>query len=245
MSHYCRDEILTQGLELAASPTVIQHDMPGGMVASNAWSIKWLQNALDLFHRKYPFSSDIVDVNITIRASNVDLVLSSDLVTYLPTDYIIDVKDGIDITINNQIFFLIRKSYQYWRRYYLTCQNTPSSRPYIYTKINNKIKVLPLLDNPVSGVLHYYSLPSALNPQDPVTFPDEFILIEFVRLKALEWTRAREVPIGTAQQYLVKQLAGLRVSGLLDEPEFEDAVPLNNNQIILDNVDRNSWMGPI
>lgn len=242
-SRYVRDEIISQALDLAASPTVTAHDMPGGVVQPNAYAIKWLQNALDKFHRKYPFSSDIQDVTLTLQANNVDVVVTSDTTLYLPTDFIIDVRNGLEASYNGSSYRLTRKSYQYWLNYKLGNQNTTATRALVYTIINNRIKVLPLLSTAQSATLHYYALATALDANDPVNFPDEWTLIEFVSLKAKEWTRSIEV--GTAEIYLTKQLAGLRSSGLLNEPEYEDGIPLENNQSFNESslINRNSWMG--
>ena len=243
MGRYTRDEICLQGLELASCPGLTKQDAPGGILDPNAKSIKWLQNALDYFHRKYPFASDILDVDLTIQVNNVDAVLTADPTKYLPTDFIVDVRDGIDVTFNGAFSQIFRKDYRTWRLKNQASQSGLAQRPEIYTRLNNRIKVLPKVSEPLSAVLHYYALPAVLETDSPVPFPDEWILIEFIRLKALEWVRTIELL--TAQKYLDIALAGLIASGLLNEPEHEGGVPLENNQVIIDGAyNRNSWMGP-
>ncbi len=247
-SRYVRDEILSQGIELSASPTVIAHDMPGGVIDGNAYSIKWLQNALDMFHRKYPFASDIHTAAMTIQGSNADVLLASPNTLlpgdsiYLPDNFILDVRNGLICTIGTQSYRLKRKSFQYWLNYSLSFQTLTQASTTAYCIVNEKIKVAPLLTEPVSATLYYYALPALLGPKSHVPFPDEFVLIEFIRLKALEWTRSLEP--GTSQMYLTKQLAGLRASGLLNEPEYEDGIPLENNQVLNDGTafSRTAWM---
>jgi hypothetical protein len=245
MSRYTRDEIISQGLDLAHSPTVTTHDAPGGIIQQNAWSIKWLQNALDFFHRKYPFASDILDVSITIQANSVDAVLTSNTSLFLPLDFVLDVRDGIDVFDQNGRFYPIyRRDYRTWRVLNQTSQGFSGTRANIYTILNNRIKVLPLLSESRVATLHYYALPPVLKNDDVPSFPDEWVLVEFVRLKCLEWVRSLEP--GTAHMYLTRQLAGLRASGLLHEPENESGIPVYNNQTILDGeADRNAWMGNI
>lgn len=247
MARYTRDEIIAQGLDLAASPTVLQHDMSGGVVNENAWAIKWLQNALDMFHRKFPFSSDIASVAVTIQGNNTDVVLTSDGVSYLPTDFMIDVRNGLVVTINNQTFRLTRKSFQYWLSVYNYSGNTSFSslsQGGLYCIVNNRIKVAPLTTTSQAGTLWYYALPALLTATSTPPFPDEWSLIEFIRLKALEWTRS--IDVGTAQMYLQKELARFKANGLLNEAEY-DVIPLENNQVLPDGalLNRNAWMGNI
>lgn len=243
MSRYSRDEVLIQGLELASSPTVIKHDMPGGTIEPSAYSIKWLQNALDMFHRKYPFSTDVTNVSMYLGVNTYDLVLSSDHSIYLPTDYILDIRHGLLGEINNQKFRVERRGFQTWLQASQFNNNTSVRRPFTYTTVNNRIKIAPQVSEALSLTLWYYALPAALEAEDQVPFPDEWSLIEFIRLKALEWTRSIE--IGTAQAYLTKELGRLRASGLLHETEY-DVFPLENNQVLIEGVGgdvRNAWMG--
>jgi len=241
-SRYTRDEIISQGIELSASATIIQHDLGGGLVSPNAYSIKWLQNALDMFHKRYPFSSDVQSVALTIPMNSYDAYLTSDSNKYRPTDYMIDVRDGIVCNIRNQSYRLKRLSFQYWLNN--TVRNTlqTTTQPTIYCTVNNRFKVAPLLTQAQAATLWYYALPTLLDANDIPNFPDEWVLIEFVRLKALEWTRSIEP--GTAQVYMTKELARLRSTGLLDDTEYE-VIPLENNQVIPDGalVNRNAWMG--
>ncbi len=245
-TRYVRDEIISQGLDLASSPTVSQHDMPGGVVQPNAYAIKWLQNALDMFHRQYPFASDIVTATMTIPVNADDIYVTSLGSTgYLPTDFILDMRNGLFVSIGGRNKQIFRKSFQYWLPQAQSMQNTPQQSPSIYAIANNRIKIAPRVSTALSGTLYYYQLATALGPNDACNFPDEWTLIEFIRLKALEWTRAIEP--GTAQNYFSKQLAGLRSSGLLNEPEYEDGIPIENNQSFTEgmNVNRNTWMGSI
>src|SRR6266446_2656558 len=186
-SRYTRDEIIVQGLELADCGTLNQHDMPGGLVSPTAHSVKWLQNAMDMFHRKYPFATDIQDISITIPVGNLNSYLTSTPSLYLPSDFIIDVRDGIDIVTNNSTYSLKRLSYQYWRKFQV--QSQISNSPRYYSIVSGKIKVLPLLSVSTPATLHYYALAPAFKAEDKINFPDEWSLIEFIKLKALEHVR--------------------------------------------------------
>ena len=197
-----------------------------------------------MFHRKYPFASDIQNVAVTVQGNNTDLVLASDNTKYLPADFMLDVRDGIVITISNRTFRLKRKSFQYWLSIYNAFLNTTTanlSSGGVYTIINNMFKVAPLITAAQAATLWYYALPAVMTASSIPNFPDDWTLIEFVRLKALEWTRG--IDVGVAQIYMQKELARLKSSGLLNDAEY-DTIPLENNQVVPNTVNRNSWMGP-
>jgi len=240
MPRYTRDEILLQGLDLASSPSLTTHDAPGGIISSNAHCIYWLQNALDMFHIKYPFSSDVVSASITFPSNSDELYITPGV--FLPSDFIIEVRRGLIATVNNQSYRLEKKSFQQFLDLQLNSQSTTNpDNPRFYSKVNNRYKFTPRVQNNTSGTLWYYKLPSKLDSDDYPSFPDEHSLIEFIRIKALEWTRS--VDLGTAVAYLQKELVRFRVAGLLDEAEY-DIAPLENNQALVaaSVSNRNSWM---
>src|SRR6266446_3306877 len=111
---YTRDEILIQGIELAQTQAIAAHDMPGDTISLNAYSIKWLQNAMDMFHKRYPFSTDVTSTSITIPAGNTDAYLTSDATKYLPLNFILDVKDGVLASVGGKNIRVYRKSFQTW-----------------------------------------------------------------------------------------------------------------------------------
>ena len=226
---YTRDEIIVQGIELAIVPQLVTHDIPGGLVDPNAFAIKWLQNALDTFHRKFPFSSDVFPVDMTIRANNTDLVLTSDITKYLPTDFMLDVRNGVLASLGTRQYRLKRESFQYWLSYQLATQGSPVTQPTCYTIIQNRIKVLPLVTANMPATLWYYAVPAPLQALDKPNFPDEWSLIEFIRLKCLEFVRF--IDLGTAHTYLHSEIARLKANGLINDTEY-DTIPLENNQTV-------------
>lgn len=243
MGRYTRDEVLLQGLDLAASPIVSKHDAPGGVISPDAYSIKWLQNALDYFHRKFPFANDIVeDLPMIVQPNTGILVLASDPTKYLPTDFILDVRNGIFIQDGTSRYRIVRKDFQRRMQGKMNYQGvTNNTQVFLYTLVNNKILTLPVVTESKQAFLNYYALPPVLEAEDNCNFPDEFVLIEFIRIKTLEWSKVEKV--GTAQLYLQSQLGALRASGLLHDPEYNDAIPIENNQVVLGSGDYTSWMG--
>jgi len=239
---YTRDEILTQGLDLASSPTVDAHDRPGGVIQENAYSIKWLQNALDMYHKRYPFSTDVTSVAIAMPGGSTDVVLASDSTKYVPTDFMIAVRNGLIVNVAGQLLRVRETSFQYWLNFYNTFINSPAQWPMRYTFINSRLKIAPLLSASQAGTLWYYKQPAKLEADSEPSFPDEWTLIEFVRLKAQEWTRS--IDPGTAQMYMQKELGRLRSAGLLHNTEY-DSIPIENNQAFTDTMIGNNyaWMG--
>ncbi len=244
MARYTRDELLSQALDLAQSPPLDRHDRPGDVIDQNAFSIKWLQSGLDRVHRKFPFSTDIQSVDVVISRNSSDITLLSDTTLYLPTDFILDVKDGIFYKSGTNSIRLKRKSFQFWLSVYNSTLNQNTPVPGCYCIVQNRIKVAPVSINNVSATLWYYALPTTLQANQYPIFPDEWTLIEYVHIKAMEWNHSIE--IGTGQMFLEKELARLKAAGLLNETEY-DVVPIENNQVIVNAAiyDRNSWLGDI
>jgi hypothetical protein len=239
---YVRDEILSQGLDLASSPTVDAHDRPGGVIQSNAYCIRWLQNALDMFHSRYPFSMDVTSVNMAMIPNEPALRLATDYGLYLPTDFVLDVRNGLLVNLGSRLARVRQYSFQRWLDISNTYSGNPQTYPLAYTLIKNQIKIAPLVTSTITASLWYYAQPAILEADSVVPFPDEWTLIEFIRLKAREWTNS--IDVGIAQQYMQKELGRLRSAGLLHNSEY-DSIPLENNQVFTDSMIGNSysWMG--
>jgi hypothetical protein len=243
MGRYTRDELLTQALDLAMSPPLNTHDRPGDVIDQNAYSIKWLQSALDRVHVKFPFSTDIQDVPIVFSSSSVDVTLLSDSTKYLPTDFILDVKDGVTYTYGGKETRLKRRTFQQWLSIYNDTKNQRVAVPSIYCMIQNRIKIAPVPSTNLSGTLWYYKLPGIIHASEYPNFPDEWTLIEYVHVKALEWNHS--VDIGTGQVFLEREVARLKAAGLLNDTEY-DQVPIENNQVFVSpGLSRNAWMGDV
>src|SRR5207244_1617462 len=139
----------------------------------------------------------------------------------------------------------IRKSFQFWLNIYIAMQNTTVStlsQGGVYTIINGRIKIAPSISSSQAITTWYYALPTLTKANEYPPFPDEWSLIEFVHLKAKEWSIA--VDVGTAQMYLQNELSRFKSEGLLNDTEYE-SIPIENNQVMNDSslYNRNSWMG--
>ena len=211
-----RDEILNNALDDADSSVLNKKDRPNGIIVSNALSIKWLQQALDRFHKKFPFAADIKAVTLNI--------LALDNTFPLPADYILDYKDGV--LLNDDAGRLRRRTLS---KILNLTQGTASSPhksvPKIYAPRGGTLiaDFYPRADKAYTATFYYYALPTILAATDIPSFPDDAILVEYVWIKAQEWHRA--VPPGTALQFANQQIADLQKSGIGIEPE-EDEIPL-------------------
>jgi hypothetical protein len=245
-SRYTRDEIISQALDLAHSPTVSAHDSPEGVLDPNAWTVKWLENALNFFHRLYPFSSDVTQAAMTVGASSTDVLLVTPALhsLYLPDDFIVDIRNGLFFLVGTREVPLRRVDYQRWLKLKVSYQNIPVNEPLCYTLVQKRYKIIPMVSQTSLLTAHYFALPVSPGPDEFVDFPDEQCLIDFLVLRILEHTRARNVNPGTAQVYLRQQLAGFKAAGLLGRSEYEDGIPLENAHSISEyTTSLNDWMG--
>jgi hypothetical protein len=237
MNRYTRDEVLHTALDMADVATLEVHDRPDGVILPKAHSIKWLQNMLDMFYNRYPFAGEVVKAAMLVQAHQEDVLLATppEVIPgeiapslYLPHDFAIDVTDGLIIPYGESTFYRVKKiAFQPWLRvqtFYRSAQ-APQARVLYYTIINNRIKTVPLIAQSVLADLWYYRLPPVLEANDIPRFPDDWTLIEYVRLRAMEWVRHPAVPIGTAKAYAEAELSADRQAGLLQRSE-EDQLPL-------------------
>jgi len=211
-----RDQILQRALDLADSPTLDKKDRPGGIIQVNAFSITWLQEALDKFHKKFPFAADIKSVTLNIAALDNTFAL--------PADYILDYKDGV--LLNDDAGRLRRRTLSFILNQTQGTTSSPhKSVPKIYAPRGGTLiaDFYPRADKVYTATFHYYALPAVLAKGDVPSFPDDAILVEYVWIKAQEWHRA--VPPGTAITFANQQIADLQKSGIGIEPE-EDEIPL-------------------
>lgn len=224
-NRYERDELIRIALNMAQVPNLQQHDIPDGVVQPDAYSIQWLQDILDFWYHMVPFSSTVVKVSITIPANTTEILL--------PTDFILDVRNGLITQTHDNVNSkkrLIRVPLQKWINrdlYYtnLTDFSQVSNRhPLFYMIQGLYAKVTPQAAISRASELWYYALPAALASNEKPIFPNDYVITEYIRIRALEWCHAFEP--GTAQKFCDKIVAGMRAGGLLNEPE-DDEIPFD------------------
>lgn len=241
MNRLTRDNILLKGMALADIPSLDAHDQPTpGTITATAFSIDWLQEALDWFYQQVPMAGILTPVTVTIVASTGSFSL--------PSDFLLDMRDGIIVTSPEPRKRLIRTAGQeYVSRLTMRSSTSATQRPAYYVVLPTSIFCVgpsgQLPDQAYTGQLWYYALPAALASGTIPTMPGaDLTLVEFIRMKAMEW--ARSLPPGSALEYAKARVAEIQKSGLFNEPE-SDTIPLDTRRFV-GGYDTNSWdwMGP-
>jgi hypothetical protein len=218
-----RDSILLEALKMAEVPSLNQLDVSNGnphtgTINATAMTIGWLQDALNLFYGRFPWAGVVTSGAVTFTANTNTIAL--------PASFILDLRDGLLITVGSNIRRLRRRGLQNLISYSL---NQNAQTPAMYCVQGTNLLVAPTPDIQYSGILWYYALPAALTGSAVPAFPSDLTLIEYVRIKAMEWIRA--APPGAALSYAERQIVELRKSGLAHNPENED-IPFDRNTFI-------------
>ncbi len=234
MATLTRDQILGRALDMVAAPALNNNDRPAGTIVGGALTIQWLQDALNLFADEFPWAQMLTTAAIVIPTTAI---------VALPADFIIDVRNGIYIAAGTSTASarrLIRTSYQ---KMLSGIVGTPGvGAPTRYTVLPPNIRFWRTPDVSYPAVLAYYARPAVLGASGVPIFPSDLPLIEYVRLRGLEWVRA--VEMGSALKYAQQQIADLRKAGLAHEPE-DDTIPFDPDQFIpMGDSGGLSWLGP-
>ena len=102
----------------------------------------------------------------------------------------------------------------------------------------------PIPDKAYTGKVYYYKIPDALTGAVVPTFPNDYILVEYVHLKGKEWLQALQR--GSAEVFAKLQIAGLIKAGVLatmeeDQIDFDrPAYPGGGTTL---GGGRSDWMG--
>jgi hypothetical protein len=235
-----RDAILLEALKMAEVPALNQSDVSTGnpytgTINSTAISLGWLQDYIDLFHARFPWASIVTSTPVSFTA-HVNTIP-------LPADFILDVRDGLLITVGTRVRRIRRRGFQNLLSLSL---NQNECDPLAYCVQSSNLLLGPTPDKAYSGLLWYYQLPSTLTGTTVPKFPSDLILIDCVRIRAMEWIRAAAP--GSALAYAERQIAELRKSGLGYEPENED-LPFDRNVFLPgaggDGISSSAWLGEV
>ena len=207
-----RDQIILRALDMIDSATLDNHDRPSGTVISTAYAINWLQDAIDAFYHQFPWTANVITASFSMATA-----ATSPAEYNVPTTFLWDVRNGIIVTTGTRKR-LIRKSLQ--EVLSAATANQTAAAPEIYTVIQGKVFVHPRPDTTYSSTFWYYSFPAVLGASDVPTAHTDLSLIEYVRLRGLEWIRALQP--GSAQMYLREELKLLREGSLGREPEASE-----------------------
>ena len=233
MNRLTRDQIITRALDMTDSPTLDAKERPDGVTITGTLATGWLQDGLDYFHNRFPFATDVKIATITW--------VTGQTFYSLPTDYIIDFADGI--VLSNSDGRMVRKGLGFLLNIAID-QSQQWGKPGFYT-ITSSILVRPAPSAQWSGktaTFYYYAMPAILGASDVPHFPSDLILVRYVYLRGLEWTRA--VAPGTADQYALQVVGDLQKQGIGNEAE-DSQIPFDRQAFPGNRIgsDPNSWMG--
>ena len=234
-----RDEIILTGLDMAQAPNLKKHDAPEGVVLESAFSVKWLQDILDFYYHKAPFSTTVQ------REFSLNIPPNTKFVT-APSDFILDVKHGYVIQETEDLSSrrrLLRVPLQKWINRDLWVRPNDVDFPDYYMVQGRELHITPVPTRAtVTGFLWYYALPAKLEANDIPDVPNEYFLYEYIRIRALEWVGFYDP--GTAVKYTDKLVGGMKAQGLMNEPE-DDEIPMDLNVYRRNPrfVNAYAWMG--
>lgn len=252
-NRYVRDQLILNALAQAQLPNLAVHDAPNGVVQQDAFAIQWLQDILDFWYHMVPFSATVVKTPLTCTAN-------SDTLT-LPADFIIDVRNGLLTESIPGDTSSYRRRMQVPLQKFINRQvyyqgQTNVNTPLFYTVAGDNGSVLAnqqtMLITPTPTIatqcqLWYYQLPPVLEANHIPRFPDDYVCIEYLRLRAMEWQGLLDP--GTSRKFCDSIVASMKSVGLMNNTE-DDEIPLDSN-VYLKTSDYGTqaynwaWMGPI
>ena len=215
------------------SPNLDAKERPGGTLLPSAMCIGWLQEGLDYMHTRYPWGSILLEATITWVAGQVRYDL--------PSGFIQDYEDGL--YHDEDAGGMERKGLGHLLRVPKVAQST-WGKPCWYTIAGTEVIVRPAPSAAWAGktaTLNYYGMPDPLGPTTVPKFPSDIVLVRYIWLRGMEWTRAVEP--GTAEKYLTGIVADLQSQGIGNEAESR-TVPLDRTAFPGPGADRFTWMGP-
>jgi hypothetical protein len=255
---YTRDELILVFLQMVRLPQLEIEEAPEGVVLPTAKSIQWLQDIIDFWYHLVPFSSTVDHIPLNCTAHQ-DYIL-------LPNNFILDVRNGYIVrrTPNDphSMGRILRVPLPRFLNFKLAAQgatnvNSPNYYCIVtsgdsiagYTELsNNQVMLLsPTPSISTIGELWYYKLPPALTAAERPAFPNDYVCLEYLRIRALEWAGIADP--GTAHKFCEKITASMKTAGLLNEPE-DDEVPFDPLTYRPMPVNRQggypyNWMGPV
>jgi len=226
MNRLNRDQILIRALDLADSSVLDLKDRPAGTIVASAFTIGWLQEALDYFCKKFPFSQDIKSTPVNIAADSTTIAV--------PADFVLDYKNGI--VLDDDKGRMQRRGLSYLLNFSLSAKSTPR----FYSVRGTTIEFRNKADKAYTGVLWYYFLPAVLAASDVPFFPDDSVLTDYVWIKCQEYHRVQQP--GSARAYADKIIKELQAAGIGNEAE-EDQLELDPNFAQERPVGSTDWMG--
>jgi len=235
MNRLQRDQILNRALDRLDSAVLDAKDRPAGTIVPAALSITWLQEGVDYFAKKFPWSQMVKNIPWSL-ATNANTIAQ-------PSDFILDYRDGLVIDSLPGTSTPTTNEFRLRKRSLFKILELPDSsrdRPHLYTVVATVIQVWPRANQAYTGTLYYYSLPAVLGATDTPIFPDDSILVDYVWIKGREWHRTAEV--GSAMAFADKMIKEMQTAGIGNEAE-DDQLGMDSDYAQEKPVDPYNWMG--
>jgi len=229
-NRYTRDQLLIRALNLVDSAAIDQHDRPAGTIAAGAFSVDWLQDALDMFVTAFPISGTLSGEPITLAEGTVT--------STLPALTIKDYKDGVMLPDNKGR--LARRSLDFLLN--VPTGSNSRGKPAVYAIQGNTLHFRPEARETYQATIWVYKMPAVLTGAVVPVFPSDFVLVQYVWLAAQEWHRL--IPSGTAYEYARTMIAKLQAEGIGNESEI-DQVPFGPEFAGGMSADPTAWMGKV
>lgn len=248
-NRYCRDELILIMLGMVQLANLENHDAPDNVVSEEAYSIQWLQDILDFWFHMVPFSATVKKQGVSCTAHSDTLIL--------PADFILDVRNGLVVqTIPGDENSYVRKHRTPLQKFINRQLDKQNSQNVTYPEwycvvgddgvITTQYQTMLITPTPTIATqcqLWYYSLPPRIEANQKPKFPNDYVCIEYLRIRALEWAGIFEP--GTAHKFCEKIVASMKAAGLMNEPE-DDEIPMDEQVYTRTawGTNRNRWMGP-
>ena len=229
-NRYVRDELISIALNMLQLPNLEVHDMPNGVVQQDAFCIQWLQDILDFWYHMVPFSATVVSDTLNCTANQNYVTLPSDFILDVRNGYLVQTVVGDSLSLKRTHRVPLQK---FINRQLSSQKSTDVKYPLFYSVVGDDnniltqqqlMQVTPTPTISTVGKLWYYKLPSILQSNEKPKFPNDYVCIEYLRIRALEWAHIMEP--GTAQRFCDKIVAGMKANGLMNEPE-DDEIPFD------------------
>lgn len=228
-NRYVRDELIMIALNMAQLPNLNVHDIPNGVVQQDAFAIQWLQDILDFWYHMVPFSAAVTSVPLHCTANSDSVILPSDFILDVRNGYLVQTIVGDALSLRRRIRIPLQKFINK-KIGYQKAADVKFPSFYCIQDIDTAtqqqlMKVTPTPNVATQGQLWYYQLPAVLSASDKPRFPNDYVCLEYIRIRALEWARVFDP--GTAHKFCEKIVSGMKAAGLMNEPE-DDEVPFDD-----------------
>ena len=247
-NRHSRDKLINIALNIAQLDNLVVHDCPHGVVQSDAFSLQWLQDILDFWYHMVPFSSTVVQAQLNATANQDYIILPEDFIVDVRHGYLVETIPGDPLTMQRRL----RLPFQRFLSRSIGNQRSSNGNFPTHYCVNGRnaedrqlLRITPTPTIATVGAIWYYQMPPLLSAGDKPAFPSDYVIVEYIRIRALEWARILEP--GTAVTFCDKIIKAMKANGLMNEPE-DDEISNDETRYPVtssDGLEAYRWMGHI